>query len=548
MNLFHKLLLAPAALGLMAPMAASAADMNLAGVKQYASADEQVTSISQFSDVQPTDWAYQALSNLVERYGCVAGYPSGTFAGKKAMTRFEAAALLNACLDRVTEVTDQLKKLMKEFEKELAILKGRVDGLEARVGTLEANQFSTTTKLKGSTYWVMGGNSFGGNRSSAASAAEGGTVFNYDLRLDLDTSFTGKDLLRTRLRAGNFQKSAFGGGGSLGQFTGLNALEVSFQSGVGDNAVEINRLFYQFPLGNGFTFTGGPRVRQDDMLAMWPSAYPADTILDVFTYAGAPGAYSLNLGGGAGLWWQKDGFSVSANYVSYNAGNGQPGYTGAITTNGTAAAGGGGILTQSSQSTTTVQLGYAGANWGTAFAYTYAQNGTMSSLYGGNGTPLANVAAGAGTGVSNNYGLSAYWSPKTAGYVPSISAGWGYSSYDAANTSTLVGSVSGITAAQNWYVGLQWADAFVKGNSLGMAVGQPTFVTAANNGTPQDGNYAWEWWYKFQVTDHISVTPAIFYLSNPQGQTGFAESQAANLSTTNPLTNFGGLIKTTFKF
>ena len=151
MNLFQKLLLAPAALGLLAPVAASAADMNLAGVKQYAAADEQVTSISQFSDVQPTDWAYQALSNLVERYGCVAGYPNGTFQGKKAMTRFEAAALLNACLDRVTEVTDQLKKLMKEFEKELAILKGRVDGLEARVGTLEANQFSTTTKLKGST-------------------------------------------------------------------------------------------------------------------------------------------------------------------------------------------------------------------------------------------------------------------------------------------------------------------------------------------------------------------------------------------------------------
>ena len=57
------------------------------------------------------------------------------------MTRFEAAALLNACLDRVTEVTDELKRLMKEFEKELAIIKGRVDGLEARVGELEATQF-----------------------------------------------------------------------------------------------------------------------------------------------------------------------------------------------------------------------------------------------------------------------------------------------------------------------------------------------------------------------------------------------------------------------
>ena len=531
MNLFHKLLLAPAALGLMAPMAASAADMNLAGVKQYASADEQVTSISQFSDVQPTDWAYQALSNLVERYGCVAGYPSGTFQGKKAMTRFEAAALLNACLDRVTEVTDQLKKLMKEFEKELAILKGRVDGLEARVGTLEANQFSTTTKLKGSTYWVLGANSFGGNfagGTTGASATEGGTTFNYDLRLDLDTSFTGKDLLRTRLRAGNFGASGFNGSG-FGP--SLNALEVSFQEAAGANVVGIDRLFYQFPLGNGFTFTGGPRVRQDDMLAMWPSAYPADTILDVFTYAGAPGAYSLNLGGGAGIWWQKDGFNVSLNYVSSDANVGQPGYNGAVRTN--TATGGGGILTQGANSSTTVQLGYAGSNWGTAFAYTYSQNG--ASINGGNATRLAAFASGSGTGTSNNYGLSAYWSPKTSGYVPSISAGWGYSSYDAANTTAAItGStvLNGITAAQNWYVGLQWADAFVKGNSLGMAVGQPTFVTAVNAGTPDDAGYAWEWWYKFQVTDHIAVTPAIFYLSNPTGQAGFSSAQGNSLSTT----------------
>ena len=548
MKLFQKLLLAPAALGLMAPVAASAADMNLAGVNQYASAEEQVTSITQCSDVQPTDWAYQALSNLVERYGCVAGYPNGTFAGRKAMTRFEAAALLNACLDRVTEVTDQLKKLMKEFEKELAILKGRVDGLEARVGTLEANQFSTTTKLKGSTYWVLGANSFGGNFANGFGAFEGGTTFNYDLRLDLDTSFTGKDLLRTRLRAGNFGASGFNGN-SLTSPTpgavGLNGLEVAFESNAGANIVAIDRLFYQFPLGNGFTFTGGPRVRQDDMLALWPSAYPSDTILDIFTYAGAPGAYSLAQGGGAGIWWQKDGFSISANYVSSNANNGQPGAIQITTGTGanqvTTTVAGGGVMTSAAASTTTVQLGYAAGNWGAAFAYNYAQNG--NNIYGGNATPGALLAFGTGTGTSNNYGLSAYWTPKTAGYVPSISAGWGYSSFDAANTPAL-----GITAAQNWYVGLQWADAFVKGNSLGMAVGQPTFVTAMNSGTPQDGNYAWEWWYKFQVTDHISVTPAIFYLSNPQGAAGFAVAQAAGLSTTNPLTNFGGLIKTTFKF
>ncbi|KZR65279.1 Outer membrane protein alpha precursor [Prochlorococcus sp. MIT 1303] len=151
MKLFQQLLVAPAALGLMAPMAANAADLDIKGVSDYSASSEQVTSISQFQDVYPTDWAYQALSNLIERYGCVAGYPSGSYLGNRAMTRFEAAALLNACLDRITEVTDELRRLLKEFEQELAILKGRVDGLEARVGELEATQFSTTTKLVGQT-------------------------------------------------------------------------------------------------------------------------------------------------------------------------------------------------------------------------------------------------------------------------------------------------------------------------------------------------------------------------------------------------------------
>jgi hypothetical protein len=248
MKLFHQLLVAPAALGLLAPVAANATELNINGVSDYAATGEQVTSITQFSDVYPTDWAYQALSNLIERYGCVAGYPNGTYRGNRAMTRFEAAALLNACLDRVTEVTDELKRLMKEFEKELAILKGRVDGLEARVGELEATQFSTTTKLKGQATFVVGANTFGGNakqfdgekRADVAAATSGATSFNYDLRLFLDTSFTGKDLLRTMLRAGNFGKSAFGGNG----YVGLDAMETAFEEPSGANSVAVNRLWY----------------------------------------------------------------------------------------------------------------------------------------------------------------------------------------------------------------------------------------------------------------------------------------------------------------
>ena len=122
MKFFQQLLVAPAALGLLAT-GVNAADLNINGVSDYLDSEEQVTSITQFSDVYPTDWAYQALANLIERYGCVAGYPNGTFRGNRAMTRYEAAALLNSCLDRITEVTDELRRLIKEFETELAILR-----------------------------------------------------------------------------------------------------------------------------------------------------------------------------------------------------------------------------------------------------------------------------------------------------------------------------------------------------------------------------------------------------------------------------------------
>ncbi|MFM9110315.1 MAG: iron uptake porin, partial [Prochlorococcaceae cyanobacterium] len=452
-------------------------------------------------------------------------------------------ALLNACLDRVTEVTDELKRLMDEFQKELAVLKGRVDGLEARVGELEANQFSTTTKLSGQTTFVLGANNYTGtgrvsdrNRrfrngefgirtqerngngalASEINATQGGTVFNYDLRLTLDTSFTGKDLLRTRLRSGNFGKSPYGGGGIVG----LDGMEVAFQDPAGANVVSVNRLYYQFPIGESFTATVGARVRQDDMLAVWPSAYPADTILDVFTYAGAPGTYSLNLGGGAGLWWKAGGFSVSANYVSSNAGVGNPNE--------------GGFMTSGAGATGTVQLAYGVDTWGVAAAYTYTSENN-GGIYGGNATPLAVDAMLRGN--TNSFGLSGWWGPKTTGWVPSISAGWGINTTDSTNR-------YGDVTSQSWYVGLQWADMFMKGNALGMAFGQPTFITDAsrdknNRVFSTDGNFAWEWWYKFQVTDNISVTPAIYYLSRPLG--GLTGNNAT-------LNNFGGLIKTTFKF
>ena len=532
-------------LGLAAPMASNAASLNLAEVSQYAS-QEQVTSISQFSDVKPTDWAYQALSNLVERYGCVAGYPNGTFKGGQAMTRYEAAALLNACLDRVTETTDELKKLMQEFEKELAVLRGRVDGLEAKVGELQATQFSTTTKLSGQATFVVGANTFSGSaintgantvnrapneftgRPRTPVPLPNATTFNYDVQLTFDTSFTGKDLLRTNLRAGNFGNSVFGG---EPHSLGLAELEVAFEEDCGTgvdcgDVVSIDKLFYQWPLGGGITATLGARVGQEDMLALWPSVYPSDTILNVMTVNGAPAAYSKNLGAGAGLWWQSNGFSISTNYVAANGDSGNPSVS--------VEDGGGGLGNRNSGATGSVQLGYQQEQWGLAAIWTYVQPETQ---FVPGTTPFTHSAIDHNLNAATNaWGLSAFWQPLRSGWLPSLSLGWGINS-TTYSTPQPLGSLS---TSQSWMVGLQWTDVFKKGNDFGFAVAQPVFATALNDGvTPNDGNYVWEWWYKIQVTDNITVTPALIYLSRPFGQvTPAGES----------FSQFGGLVKTTFRF
>nr|WP_261789790.1 iron uptake porin [Synechococcus elongatus] len=168
----------------------------------------QITSVNELSDIRPTDWAYQALQSLVERYGCIVGYPDRTFRGSRPLSRYEFAAGLNACLEKVIEFAaskedlDTLKRLTEEFQTELATLRGRVDALEARTTELEANQFSTTTKLRGNVIFGLDAlaNSNGNEVNSNDAVSFGNKV-----DLDLDTSFTGSDLLKTRLRARNIE-------------------------------------------------------------------------------------------------------------------------------------------------------------------------------------------------------------------------------------------------------------------------------------------------------------------------------------------------------
>ncbi|MGB3640088.1 MAG: iron uptake porin [Rivularia sp. (in: cyanobacteria)] len=212
----------------------------------------QVTSVSQLSDVQPTDWAFAALQSLVERYGCIAGYPNGTYRGNRALTRYEFAAGLNACLDRVNELIatstadivsredlDTLQRLQQEFSAELATLRGRVDALEARTAEIEANQFSATTKLVGEAAFTLAG--------ADGDDVDTELVFNDKIRLQLVTSFTGKDKLFTRLTAGNI-------GNTFATQIGTNEGRFA-HDGANNNDVVLDRLHYVFPVGDKLKVT-----------------------------------------------------------------------------------------------------------------------------------------------------------------------------------------------------------------------------------------------------------------------------------------------------
>ena len=522
MNLSKKLLLALAGTGMMAPMAASAQELaslnGAAAINDYMQQQDvdrfrawesknQVTSVTQFSDVQPTDWAYQALSNLVEKYGCVAGYPNGTYKGGQSMTRYEAAALLNACLDRVTEVTDELQRLMEEFKAELATLRGRVDGLEKKVGKLEAQQFSTTTKLRGEVSMIIGGSpNYDGDGSNK-------TTFNYDTRLSFDTSFSGKDLLRTRLRSGNFNDDPFGSSGNVFK---LDKAEE------GDGTVFIDRLFYTFPVGNEVKLTVGALARNTEMLTFLPTAYKSD-VLDFFNLAGATGTYNKATGAAAGFSWKQEVkkgnpfVAFDLNWVSQEGGAGA-GYADSEI----------GAFSSEGAQNILAQLGVKGQNWGAAVAYRY---GSENARLRDPNSPSSGFFRTLGEGQdSNSISLAGFWEPMDAKWLPSLSGGFSYTNYSE-------GDARPSADIWSWMVGLQWKDVFAKGNSAGFAVGAPLYVTSSSdNGVDQTPGYMYELFYRFRVSDNISVTPAVFWITKNYNDNNAGEG------------TYGGVIQTTFRF
>lgn len=479
----------------------------------------QVTSVSQLSDVQTTDWAFTALQSLVERYGCIAGYPDRTYRGQRAMSRFEFAAGLNACLDKINELITTgladkvgkddlatLRRLQEEFALELATLKSRVNTLEGKVEKLEAQQFSTTTKLAGEAIFSVA-DTFG-ERTGVNQRDPSNLTFAARVRLNFNTSFTGTDLLRVRLQAGNVPGFNTG-------LTGTNMTRLSYDTNT-NNDVRLDDLFYRFSLGRdtrAWILLNGAGT---DGIA--PNLNPLENSgrAALSRFGRFSPTYRLVDGTGFALDHK---FSDSINLtLAYRVPTGT-----AASPNANAGFFGGtygafGQLTFSPSQNFRLGVHYVRNYFGSGGANLTGSTGSNNARQ-----PFGNLPTSADT-----YGLAAslVFSPQF------IVSGWaGFTNARSENGPN--------QSADSFNAALTFAfpDLFGRGNLGGLIVGIPPKSTANTDVRRVDPDTAvhLEGFYRFQVSRNISITPGGIVIFNPEHNSRNA-------------TQVVGVIRTTFNF
>lgn len=502
---------------------------------------EQVTNVSQLRDVLPGDWAYEALRSLVERYGCIAGYPDGTYRGNRALTRFEFGAGLNACLQQIERLMAQtttglvapgdletLQRLIAEFEGELATLGNRVDNLEGRVAFLEDHQFSTTTRLTGEVIFALA-DAFGDELEGNVN-----TVLHDRVRLNFLTSFTGQDQLQTRLLATNAIPLLLGNIFFTNGIRRTNTQEGRFTyDGTTDNDVILDLLRYSFPLGDNATV----QILANRAL----NHHFADTVNPYLEgFGGGANAISrfaernpiyriTPFGAGAALTYTPiDSIRFDVGYLSSTANN--PGENAGLF-NGNYSA---------------IAQVVVGDRFKLGLTYVHAYERRAPSIganrlnLGGTGTSLANLNPVALRGVtnlaatsfirpvvSNSYGIQA-----SLGFSPSfIVNGW-----LGKTNARLIGL--GDADIWNFAVGFVFPDLGKEGNLAAIVGGAAPTLRGLDvpggtlPGFRRDFAYHIEGFYKYQVTDNISITPGVIWLLSPNQNADNSDVIIGTLRTT----------------
>ncbi len=284
MKLFQKLIAAPAIISMASGLAVNAAEINSTDLSDYSNSNKLVSLGDFKSDTLfPGDWAYDSLKDLTN---------SPKFNGN-SVTRLEAAAELNNLIAGGEGLMNgaQIDRLSDELGSELAIMKGRVDGLEARVNGIEAGSFTDTTSMKGKAKFMIGA-------ADGPDGTDEKLTFNYFWEMDLNTSFTGDDKLNVEIETGNTPDGDDLNGGLL---------EITdFGKDKGDS-LEVSDINYTFPLA-GWKITVGDSL---DASKQFTGACEFDNVVDNLSDCGT--GNSIAVGGDQSISAGYDldnGFSV----------------------------------------------------------------------------------------------------------------------------------------------------------------------------------------------------------------------------------------------
>jgi hypothetical protein len=479
----------------------------------------QVSLVSQLSDVQPTDWAFQTLQSIVERYSCIAGYPNQTYRGNQSLARYEFAASLNACLDRINQLiaagaTDlatkadlaTLQKLQEQFAAELATLRGRVDTLETRTAQLEGTQFSTTTQLAGEVIFGLTG-IFGNERAATIGSnrfepLDESVIFSDRIRLRLNTSFTEEDLLRIRLQAANTP--------NLRGATGTSMARLGFDSPATGNEVKADQLFYRFPISPSARVTILASGALFDVVDTLNPLLGNDATGSPFLFGVRSPIYREEIGGtGAGISYDLSSkFNLGLVYLATNGTNPSLGLF-----NGSYSALG--------------QLTWKPSE-GTNVGLVYSRSYNAIDINAGSENANTPFGDASNSITANSYGLVS-----SIRISPNFSIG-GWTGLVQATARDLPGNP---TANIFYYaITLAFPDVGKEGNIAGVILGQPPKVVRNEFGV-EDPNSSFniEAFYRFQINDYISITPGLLVIANPEHNQ-------------NNDTLYIGTIRTTFTF
>ena len=491
----------------------------------------QVTNISQLRDVSPTDWSYEALRSLVDRYGCIAGFPNQTYRGNQPLSRYEFAAGLNSCLNQIErliasseavtrEDLTTIQRLTQEFESELVTLGGRIDNVESRTAFLEDHQFSTTTKLAGEVVFSIA-SVLAGNNVDTGDELDQVPIFSDRARLALNTSFTGEDLLLTFLSTGNTPFFS----DVTGTFEGQIGYSEDFE-----NSLQALTLSYYFPLGDSTTVVveGAGGFSYDFADTLNPFDALDDSGSGAISFFGTRNPiYDQVAGAGIGFQTQlSDSFEFSAGYLTPNAADPSDG-------NG---------LFGDAYSALGQLVIKPGDSFRLGLTYVKAENAS-DTFTGSNLANLQNfstvnsISGDAVSTSSNSYGVQASWNISDR----LILSGWGgyINNRVVSGVETATGQISrGDQDIWTWAATLALPDLFREGSLGGIIFGMEPKVTDSTvnipgqQNTDENTSLHVEAFYQYQVNDNIAITPGAVWITAPDSNENNEDIVIGTLRTT----------------